>query len=159
MLPIIDGIITVAKGFFSLITDFNSVKGEKREHIADYFFNISACLADAYEKLSMDEVPHGRCSEIDSYADMMPDIVKGAIKDKDKIEELQKRLQESYRVERLWYEIDKNPELRGELTYLAEASGIFLAMSNSIRAGYEAKTPKIKVMPDQESKIPHKAAS
>ena len=44
---------------------------------------------------------------------------------------------ESRNVEKLMYELNKDPEAYKELPKIAEASGIFLALANSIKVGYK----------------------
>jgi len=136
MISIIKDIIDVAKALFGLKDSMAKADKQKRDEMADYFQAVSVCLAATYEKLSEDEVPHGRCFELGQYAQSLPKVIEGFI-DKDKALELSGRLERSHAVEALWGEFKANPEQKNELPSIAEASGIFLALSNSVRAGYK----------------------
>jgi hypothetical protein len=133
---IIKDIIDVAKALFGFRDSLAKAQKEKRDQMADYFHGVSVCLAATYEGLTSNVVPHGRCAELSSYADSLPEVVKGFIEE-SKAQELSHLLKRSYRVEGLWEEFNANPEKRKELPIIAEASGIFLALSNSVRAGFK----------------------
>ncbi len=136
MISIIKDIIDVSKALFGLKDSLAKANKQKRDEMADYFQAVSVCLAATYEKLSEDEVPHGRCAELGQYAVSLPKVIEGFI-DEDKALELSNRLERSHEVETLLGELHANPEGKNELPSIAEASGIFLALSNSVRAGYK----------------------
>ena len=136
MVNIIKDIIDVAKALFGLKESLAKANKEKREEMANYFSSISTCLAETYEKLSDNIIPHGRCAELLTYAESLHDTVGNFISDQ-KANELSQLLARSHSVEGLWEEFNANPEKRNELHLIAEASGIFLALSNSIHAGYK----------------------
>ena len=133
---IIKDIIDVAKGLFGFRDSLAKAQKDKRDQMADYFHAVSVCLAATYEALISNVVPHGRCAELASYADSLPKVVKGFIEDR-KAQELSDLLKRSHSVEGLWEQFNANPEKRKELPTIAEASGIFLALSNSVRAGFK----------------------
>lgn len=136
MVSIIKDIIDVAKALFGLKESMLKAEQQKRDEMADYFKAVSVCLADTYEKLSDNVVPHGRCAELYRYSEQLPDVVKKYIPD-DKAQELARLLMDSHKVEGLYSVFEINPESKKELPKIAEASGIFLALSNSVRAGYK----------------------
>jgi len=136
MVGIIKDIIDVAKALFGVKENLAKANKQKRDEMADYFQAISVCLAGTYEKLSANEVPHGRCAELAAYAESMPKVIEGFV-DENKAKELSDLLLRSHRVEGLWEEFNENPEKQKDLPVIAEASGIFLALSNSVRAGYK----------------------
>lgn len=136
MIGIIKDIIDVAKALFGVKESLAKADKQKRDEMADYFQAVSVCLAATYEKLSEDEVPHGRCAELAQYAELLPKVLEGFI-EISKAEELSNYLARSHAVEGLWEEFNANPDKKKELPTIAEASGIFLALSNTVRAGYK----------------------
>jgi hypothetical protein len=133
-LVIIKDIIDVAKALFDLRHSLAKAPKNRREQMADYFHTVSLCLAATYEDLASNVVPQGRCGELSSYADSLPYVVEGLI-EKSKAEELSYFLKKAPCVESMWEQFNANPEKIKELPVIAEASGIFLALSNSVRAG------------------------
>ena len=131
---IIKDIIDVAKALFGFRDSLAKAQKDKRDQMANYFHAVSLCLAATYEDLSSNVVPHGRCAELSSYADSLPYVVEGFI-EKNKAEELSHLLKRAHCVEGMWEQFNANPEKGKELPVIAEASGIFLALSNSVRAG------------------------
>ncbi len=137
MISIIKDIIDVAKALFGLKDSLAKADKQKRDEMADYFQAVSVCLADTFEKLSENKVPHGRCTELAEYAKYLPEVVKGFIEE-SKANELSDILLRSHEVEGLWEEFNAKHSKKKQLPSIAEASGIFLALSNSVRAGYKA---------------------
>ncbi len=131
---IIKDIIDVAKALFGLRDSLAKAPKNKRDQMADYFHMVSLCLAATYEDLASNVVPKGRCAELSSYADSLPYVVEGLI-EKSKAEELSYLLKKAPCLEGMWEQFNVNPEKIKELPVIAEASGIFLALSNSVRAG------------------------
>lgn len=136
MLSIIEDIIYVAKALFGAKESFAKANKQKRDEMAEYFRDISACLAATYEKLLEDEIPHGRCAELAQYADSLPKVVEGFIEN-SKAKELSKMLARSHAVEGLWERFNVSPGKKKQLQSIAEASGILLALSNTVKAGYK----------------------
>jgi hypothetical protein len=135
MIGIIKDIIDVAKALFGFKESLMKANQQKRNEMADYFQAVSKCLTVTYEKLLADEVPHDRCAELEQYAILLPSVVKGFIEDA-KAKELSGILLRSHAVEGLWEDFNRNPKKKRQLPKIAEASGIFLALSNSIRTGF-----------------------
>lgn len=134
---IIKNIMDVATSLFGLKDVFLKADKDRRDRIAEYFRAISECLAATYDSLASNVVPHGRCAEISSYADCLPDVVEGFI-DKAKAQELSDLLKRSYNVESLWGLMNQSSGKTPEIAHIAQASGIFLALSNSVKAGLKA---------------------
>jgi hypothetical protein len=63
-------------------------------------------------------------------------VLEGFI-ESSKAEELSNFLARSHAVEGLWEEFNTNPDKKKELPAIAEASGLFLALSNTVRAGHK----------------------
>lgn len=136
MIGIIKDIIDVAKALFGVKESLSKADKQERDKMADYFQAVSVCLAATYEKLSEDEVPHGRCAELAQYAESLPKVVEGFIEN-SKANELSNMLARSHAVEGLWEELNVSPSKKKQLPTIAEASGIFLALSNTVRAGHK----------------------
>ena len=134
MIGIIIDILDVASALFGMRKDLAEADKQKQEEMATYFKAVSECLAATYDKLLEDEVPHGRCAELLQYARSLPRVVEGYV-DRDKAEELSEMLARSHEVEGLWEQFNTDPEKKNELPSIAAASGMFLALSNTIRAG------------------------
>ena len=135
MIGTIKDIIDVAKALFGLRDSLAKAEKEQRDQMAEYFHAVSVCLAGTYEGLAADQVPHGRCAELAIYAESLPKVVEGFIEG-NKALELSNLLQRSHRVEGLWEQFNADPEKKKDLPVIAEASGIFLALSNSVKTGY-----------------------
>jgi len=129
----IDKILSVAKALFSFRGEFQKAKREKRDRIADLFEKISNCVKDVYSELKSDEVPHGKCAEMLTYANMLTDTVKDEIGE-ERAEELAKDLIEAHEVEVLLWQLHNVPDKDLQLSKLDEASGVFMALANIVRA-------------------------
>jgi len=127
MVTIIKGIIVVAKTLFGLKESLAKAKKQKRDEMADYFQNVSACLSNTYATLSDNKIPQDRCAELLSYSETLPKVVKSFIGE-DKANELAQTLMDSHKVESLYAVFELNPETKKELPAIAEAAGIFLAL-------------------------------
>jgi hypothetical protein len=125
---------TVAKDLFGLRQEFKAASRERRHEIAEFFSSISQCLGAVYEQLMSDEVPHGRCAELATYADTQPKVVSGVI-NPDRAKALAENLRRAHNVESLMMERGGDPQGLANLPKLAEASGIFAALAASVKAG------------------------
>jgi len=134
-IPVIKDIFEVAQTLFGLGGQLVKAKKEKRDEMADYFTKVSECLNATYDSLTANNVPHGRCAELAAYAELLPQVVKGFIAD-NKAQELSLILKRSHVVEGLWEALNSDPKKGNELPKIAEASGLFMALSNSLRAGF-----------------------
>jgi hypothetical protein len=134
-IPVIKDIFDVAQTLFGLGGELVKAKTERRDKMADYFMKVSECLAATYDSLTANNIPHGRCAELAVYAELLPQVVKGLIDD-SKAQELSLLLKRSHMVEGLWEALNSDPKKGNELPKIAEASGLFLALSNSLRAGF-----------------------
>ena len=113
---------------------FAAARAERRQEIADYFDNISTCLHEVHHSLAADVIPHGRCAELEGYADVLPQVV-GDYVGAERAEELSGLLAGAYRVEGLWYEFKESPEKKQQLPLIEKVAGKFTALANSVRAG------------------------
>ena len=129
----IGDILEVARTLFGLGEKLAKVRTERRARIADFFDAISQTIGKVSESLKQNEVPHGKCAEMATYADLLPETVGDAI-GSEKAKELSKRLKDAHEVEALLYDLHNAPDRNQRLAQLDEAVGLFRALANSIRA-------------------------
>ena len=129
----IEKILFVAQTLFSFRGEFRKARHEKRDRIADLFEKISKCIADVSTELKADEIPHGKCAEMLTYANMLSDTVKDEIGE-EKAEQLAQDLIEAHEVEALWGPLHNAPDRDNQLAKLDQASGVFIALANLLRA-------------------------
>ena len=129
----IDEILNVAKGLWSIKKSLSKAKGERREKLAKYFEQISNCLEEAAKVLRTGAIPHGKCGEMRGYAEMFTKTVKGIISEQE-TEKFAKQLDAARDIEYAVYEMEKR-DRDSQLGKLEEASGLFQALANSIRVG------------------------
>lgn len=106
----------------------------RRQAVSEYFKKISKCLDDVHSSLAHDEVPHGRCAELEGYAEMLPSAV-GDYLGQEKSEELSDLLKAAHKVEGLWDEFNASPEKKSNLPVIKKTAGRFTALANSVEAG------------------------
>ena len=120
---------------------FRSVPPERREAVAGYFDDVGECLYGVYKSLQQGEVPHGRCSELDNHAELLPTVV-GDFIGADKAQELSGLLRAAHNVEEAVYRVIEgyhglmNAADRAEkLPEIVKAAGKFNALSSAVRGG------------------------
>lgn len=111
-----------------------AARAERRQGIADYFDNISTCLHEVHHSLAADVVPHGRCAELEGYAEVLPRVV-GDYVGAGRADELSGLLAGAHRVEGLWYVFKESPDKMAQLPLIEKVAGRFTALANSVRAG------------------------
>lgn len=129
----IEEILSVAKALWGYKDLFDKAKREKRDRIANYFEQISRCLAETSTMLKDNQYPHGACGEMLGYADMLPETVGGIIS-KEKAQDLANQLHSMHELEKLYSQLHDAPDKDEQLGRLLEASGILQALANSLRA-------------------------
>jgi len=129
----IEKILSVADKLFSLRGEFRKAHREKRDRIADLFEKISKCIADVSTELKADKEPYGKCAEMLTYANMLEDTVKDEIGE-EKAEQLAQDLIDAHEVEALWIQLHNAPDRDNQLAKLDQASGVFIAIANLLRA-------------------------
>jgi len=134
MIDLVKNILEVVKSLLGLSEKLAAAKRQRRENMAALFEKISSCLASVSSEIRMGKVPHGKCYELETYAQELPDAIRVEVGD-DKATELGNTLLSAHRVERLAMEInelaeeDKEPLLKD----IEEASGRFQALANIVR--------------------------
>ena len=128
-----DTIREVSRAFLAFRGEFRSAGREKRTEVAQFFQDISECLAEVTASLRDDEIPHGKCGEMQGFAMQLPEKVTGVIKEKSEVEHLADLLGQAYEVESLWGLFQDLPNREEELAKLDEASGKFRGLAVAIR--------------------------
>lgn len=130
---IIDEILGVAKELFGLRDLLSKAKADRRAKVATFFENVSGCVADVSTSLKEGQVPHGKCAEMEVYAQELPALVADEL-GKDRAQALGGRLRAAYEVERILGELPANSDRDEELAKLDQAAGVFRALANVVRA-------------------------
>lgn len=131
---IIGDILEVAKMLFDLRNRLNKAKKERKQAVADYYNRIADTLEHVVVKLRANEVPHGDCAKILTYAEQLPETIGDLIGDNVAIE-LSKKLANAHEVELLLYQLDVATDRETQLAQLEKAAGYFEASADSLRAG------------------------
>lgn len=137
----IEEILKVAKELWAIKGSFSKAKRERRERLATYFEHISKCLEETAKALRAGNIPHGRCGEMLGYANTFTETVKGVISEKEARDYAQ-RLGAAHDIEYALMQRERemmdeiaDPLYReSQLGKMEEASGVFQALANSIRA-------------------------
>lgn len=129
----IEEILSVAKALWHYKESFDKAKRDKRDRIASYFEQISECLAETSMMLRHDQYPHGKCGEMEGYANLLPETV-GDIISEEKAQDLANQLRSMHELEKLYSQLHDAPNKDEQLGKLEEASGILRALANSLRA-------------------------
>ena len=123
----------VARAFLAFKEELRQASREDRIEVANFFQDISECLAAVTASLRDDEVPHGKCGEMKGFATQLSQKVGRVIKDKSQVADLAAHLDSAYEVEALWEALQNLPNREEELAKLDEASGKFRGLAISIR--------------------------
>jgi len=133
MLDLFKTILELAKALFGLSDQLRAADQQRKKEIADLFDRISACLATVSGEIRMGKIPHGKCGELMTYADELPDVIRTEVGD-TKADELGKRLRSAYNVEGAALELSDVSDKEPYLKEIEEASGKFQALANIIRS-------------------------
>jgi hypothetical protein len=131
---IIGDILEVAKMLFDLRNKLSKAKKERKQAVADYYNRIADTLKHVVVKLRANEVPHGDCEKVLTYAEQLPETI-GDLIGNDVAIELSKKLANAHEVELLLYQLDAATDREAQLAQLEKASGYFEASADSLRAG------------------------
>lgn len=129
----IDEILNAAKELWAIKGSFSKAKRERRERLAQYFEHISNCLEETAKVLRTGAVPHGKCGEMKGYAETFKETVKGIISEQ-KADDFAKKLWAARDIEYAVQEFSDARYKDSQLGKMEEASGLFKALANSIRA-------------------------
>jgi hypothetical protein len=130
---LIDEILNVAKELWAIKEPFGKAKEKRRAELATYFEHISKCLEEAAKVLRAGDIPHGKCGEMLGYANTFTRTIKGVISEQE-AEDFAKRLGAAHGIEYAVQEIADARAKESQIGKIEEASGVFRALANSIRA-------------------------
>jgi hypothetical protein len=79
MLTAFKTILEVAKAIFRLADQLKAANRQRKQDMAAFFADISSCLQAVAAEIRLGNIPHGRCSELQTYADALPDLVRNEV--------------------------------------------------------------------------------
>lgn len=138
MLDLFKGILEVAKSLLGMSDQLKSAKHQRKADMAVLFEKISTCLLTVSSEIRLGNIPHGKCGELSTYAEALPDAIRDEV-GVDKATHLGDLLHSAHNVEGMAMDIDevadKEPYLKEPyLKEVEEASGKFQALANLLRA-------------------------
>jgi hypothetical protein len=136
MFDIFKTILDVAKSLLGLSDQLRSADRQRREAMSGLFSSISDCLVDVSTEIRAGRIPHGRCAEIEQYAQDLPGKIRNEVP--DRADELGQLLQSAYHVEIVamnLHQLEQDADKEPYLAQIEEAAGKFRALANLIKAG------------------------
>jgi hypothetical protein len=107
----------------------------RRMEMGSLFEQIGSCLAAVADAIRADVEPHGRCRELFTYAQRLPNTVRKELGD-DEAERLGRLLLSAFDVEGLALRLQNVSKEKGVyLREIDEAAGEFQALANLVRLG------------------------
>jgi hypothetical protein len=131
-LGIVRGILGVAKSLMGMVGGLRKARAERKAAVATLFEKISDCLAAVSAEIRIGNVPHGKCAEIITYAEELPEVVRAEI-GSEKADELGRALQEAHSVEGLANDLNAIEDKEYYLRDIEEAAGKFRALAHLTR--------------------------
>lgn len=135
MLEIFKTILEVAKALLGLSDQLRTADRQRRNDMAALFEQISNCLIAVSTEIRSGGIPHGRCAELQQYAQALPVRVRKELGDA-RAQELGNTLQSAYNVEGVAMNLQQLQDAGEKEPYLAqieEASGKFRALANLVK--------------------------
>ncbi len=137
MFDIFKTILDVSKSLLGLKDQLRTADKERRGDMSQLFTNISDCLTAVSTDIRNGGIPHGRCGELQLYAQELPDKVRKELGD-EKAMDLGEMLFHAYNVESVamnLHQLENASEKEPYLAQIEEASGKFRALANLVKAG------------------------
>lgn len=133
MIELFRTILEVAKSLIGISDKLREADHQQRHDMAALFDNISSCLGVVSSEIRMGKIPHGKCGELETYAQELPGKIRDQIGD-TKAKELGALLHSAHKVEGAAMDISDVADKEPYLKEIEEASGKFLALANLMRA-------------------------
>src|SRR3954462_8242759 len=115
MLELLKGLLEVAKALVGLSDGIKTASRERRAGMATLFEQIGVCLTGISNELRSGGASHGKCSELRTYAEALPDAIRREVGDA-KANELSGVLDSAYSSRAFAAEVgnvvDKGPYLK-----------------------------------------------
>ncbi len=133
MIDLFKDILEVAKRLLGLSDALRTAERQRRQDMADLFEKVSVCLSTVSSEIRMGGVPHGRCGELEMYAQELPTVIRKEVGDL-RATELGKMLRSAHRVEDMAVRLSGAANKEPFLQEIEEASGKFQALANIVRS-------------------------
>ena len=133
-MTLVSNILTVARSLLGLSDKLRAADQARKERLAQLFDNVGNALVAVSSEIRSGGIPHGRCAEITTYAQELPDLIRADIGD-DKANELGSTLHSAYTVEIMASDLAAEKDKEPYLKKIEEASGKFRALANILRTG------------------------
>lgn len=132
LLTAISALLAIVDSFFSVKDKF-SAKPNK-DNLAVWFKETADLVESVTVDLENKIYPHSKCAQMNFYLQNFYDIIKNEL-DKDRAEQVILDINEAYRVERLFGELNNISDLEKDknLNALREIAGKFRALSDYIK--------------------------
>jgi hypothetical protein len=131
-LGIVRGILGVAKSLLGMVGGLRKARAERKAAVAALFEQISDCLAAVSAEIRIGEIPHGKCAEVLTYAEQLPDVVRAEI-GSENADELGRALKAAHSVEGLANDLNGVEDKEYYLRDIEEAAGKFRALAHLTR--------------------------
>ena len=134
-IEILATIISVLKELIGLRDRFEKSERDRQDRIADYLIQISDCLKNVTNELTSGKVPHGSCAELGTYADKLPETIRGVVSDAEGAR-LAAELRSAHDVELVALQFERTGRelLKTQLRELEECCGSLRGLGNSLKA-------------------------
>ena len=131
---LVGNILSVAKSLLGITDKLQSAEQARKERIGRLFENISDCLVSVSSEIRSGKIPHGRCNELITYAQELPDLIRADVGDQ-KADELGRTLHSAYNVEGMAMSLNDIADKEPYLKEIEEASGKYKALANIVCTG------------------------
>ena len=137
MIDIFKTILEVARSLLGISDQLRAADQQRRQRMADLFEKISGCLVAVSTEIRTGGVPHGRCAELEHYAQALPALLEKEL-GPARATELGDMLHSAYNVESVAINLQAFEGVSEKEPYLAqieEAAGKFQALANLVQVG------------------------
>jgi len=137
MIDIFKTILEVARSLLGISDQLRAADQQRRQRMADLFEKISGCLVAVSTEIRTGGVPHGRCAELEHYAQALPALLEKEL-GPARATELGDMLHSAYNVESVAINLQTFESISEKEPYLAqieEAAGKFQALANLVQVG------------------------
>jgi hypothetical protein len=124
--------LDIAKSLLGLSEQLKAAKRQRREDLAKLFEGISGCLADIATQIGAGDGAHGKCGELLTYAQALPDAIRADVGDAQAAG-LGTVLNSALGMRSAVSQLNEAAKKDACLQVIQEASGKFKALANLVR--------------------------